>query len=156
MSQGTRAQRRGESVRPSKTGKQSSRWAANLAGDKPGEGLPGSAEQVGSQAEQQPTELPGGSRPSVLCMAQAQPTTGRPRSWVWPQGEEGLMEGGVQLTDPQLKRETCMARAHGDTHTAVPVSHQGRDPEQPSALSYGMDVEARKAGGAGSQSPGDE
>lgn len=43
------------------------------------------------------------------------------------------------------------------THTQLFLcSHQGRDSEQPSALSYGMGVEARKAGGPGSQSPGDE
>lgn len=38
------------------------------------------------------------------------------------------MKGGVQLTDPQLKRETRVARAQGDTHTAVPAIPPGQRP----------------------------
>lgn len=36
------------------------------------------------------------------------------------------MKGGVRPTEPQLKRETRVARAQGDTHTAVPVLPPGQ------------------------------
>lgn len=67
------------------------------------------------------------------------------------------MEGGVQLSGPSTQEgDLCGQSPRGHTPQLFLCSHQGRDPEQPSALSYGMGVEARKAGGAGLQSPGDE
>lgn len=67
------------------------------------------------------------------------------------------MEGGVQLSRPSTQEgDLCGQRPRENTPQLFLSSHQGRDPEQPSALSYGMGVEARKAGGAGWQSPGDE
>lgn len=110
-------------------GKQSSRWATNLAGGEPGEELPGRAEQVGSQADEEPTELPGGSQPSVLCMAQAPASD-------WETKELDLAPGGGRYNGgrgPALQTLNSRGRPvwpapKGKHTTAVPELPPGQGP----------------------------
>lgn len=99
---------KGRRVRLSKRLRQAGvRGAINADSGGQGRG-PRQSGQAGSRAGAQPTELPGGSRPLSFA--------GDQRSWVLPQEEEGYHGGRGPGHRPQLKRETCVAGAHGDTH----------------------------------------
>ena len=116
----TGAQRRGNgSGRASRAPGGQSTWQGGVwAGEEP----PGRAEQVGSQAEAEPAVLPGGSRPGALDI-------GHGPAHKWGAKELDLAPGGGRhhggrgpAHGPQLKRETCVARAQGDIHHSCPCA----------------------------------
>lgn len=143
-------------------GKQSSKWAGTLAGGREAGKEPPGREQVGSQALAEPATLPGG--PPVICPL---PWTGPSQRLGAQRREEGVTEGGVQLTDPNSRRRPVGPEPEGTrmNHSCpcAPTSvlnFRAEGPEESSALSHGVGLggqgEAKRAGGAGSgrqQSP---
>lgn len=83
-------------------------WLAESQGEEP----PGRTEQVGSQAEAEPTELPGGSQPCPVHGAGPSRQRGAAAELDLAPVEGGRYHGGRGPDRrPQLKRETSTASA---------------------------------------------
>lgn len=150
MSCGTRAQRRGRSVRPSRR-----LWQAGLqVGDRPGwwgagagaggQGRAARCSRAGRQpgrggADRAPWRFP----PSVVCMAQA-PASNWEAKELDLAPAEGRHHGGRGPAHgpPTQEGDLCGQSPRGHTPQLFLCSHQGQDLTQLSALSYGKGVEA--------------
>lgn len=135
----TRAQKRGKSVRPSKTvasrapGGQPT-WLVRSRG-----GLPGRAEQVGSQAEEQPTELPGGSQPPALRMGQAPANDWEAKELpLAPEGGRSHKGRGPTHGPPTQEGDPCGQSPRGHTHSCscAPTREGTQNSRQHSATGW--------------------
>lgn len=116
-------------------GKQSSKWATAWGGAARGYRQGGSRGWGGAARPRH--SLPSSLEvPSHWSFAQDSVRPEPGAGWS-PRREAGLMEGGVQLWDPHLKRETGWPEPKG-THTTF------RGAEQPSAFRYGLSEGGRE------------